>query len=117
MPTSNNQISSESLLLNNTTKTPENCLEVRMTRCHIAIVNKHNNKLKGFANIVLNHVFSIRDIQILEGPYGFYLKFPGKTKDGKYKESCFPRSGWFKKELEEAVLMQYHDKYHQQIGY
>ena len=62
--------------------------------------NSSNDKLLGFADIVIDAQLVIKGIRVTLGQYGPFLGFPSrKGEDGKYYDLVFP----IKKELRDAI--------------
>lgn len=70
--------------------------------------DKSNDKLKSFANIVLNSVFIVRNLRIIEGSKGFFVVMPNfKKKDGSFQDIAHPLTNQFRQNIEDKVLEAY----------
>ena len=77
-------------------------LDIRINR----IVNKDN--LRAMASVNFNKCFAITNIRVMESDKGFFLGMPCyKTKDGEYKDICFPIDNNFRKELTDRIQEAY----------
>ena len=56
-------------------------------------------------------VFVVTGIKVIDGKKGAFVSMPQyKSKDGEWKDSCFPITADFREELCEAVLEAYEDE-------
>ncbi len=81
---------------------------MKITEVQINLVE--NDKLKGFANIILDNHFIVRGLKIIKGMDGFFVAMPShKNKDGTFKDIAHPITSCFRQQMEEAVLNKYYD--------
>jgi stage V sporulation protein G len=82
-----------------------------LTISEIKITKVENDeKLKGFASIVLEGCFLVGDLRIIEGEEGFFVAMPSKRKrDGTYKDIAYPLNPETKQDLERRVLLAYEE--------
>lgn len=67
-----------------------------------------NDRLLGYATIILNNVFRIADIRIIEGDRRLFVAMPSrKDKDGNYRDIAHPIDPDFRNYLEERILDEY----------
>ncbi|MDO8641086.1 MAG: SpoVG family protein [Nitrosarchaeum sp.] len=67
-----------------------------------------NTKLKGFANIIFNDVFIVRNLRIIEGSQGFFVVMPNfRKKDGSFSDIAHPIKNDFRQLIEDKVLEAY----------
>ncbi len=80
---------------------------MKLTEVRVHPVN--NDKLKGYATIVLNDAFVVRDLKIIEGAKGLFVAMPNKQrKDGTYRDIAHPVNKEVRSIVEEAVLQAYY---------
>jgi stage V sporulation protein G len=81
-----------------------NISDIKITRV------ENDEKLKGFAAIVLDGCFLIGDLRIIEGEEGYFVAMPSKRKrDGSYKDIAYPLNPETKLDLERRVLLAYEE--------
>jgi len=67
-----------------------------------------NKKLKGFANIVFDNIFIVRNLRIIEGGQKFFVVMPSfKKRDGSFQDTAHPLTNDFRQSIEDAVLEAY----------
>lgn len=67
-----------------------------------------DEKLKGYATIVFDGCFVVRDLKIIHGNSGLFVAMPSKKKrDGTYRDTAHPLNGETRRMIEEAVLGEY----------
>ena len=56
-------------------------------------------------------VFVVTGIKVIDGKKGAFVSMPQyKSRDGEWKDSCFPITAEFREELSDAVLEAYEDE-------
>jgi len=76
-----------------------NITDVRIT----PIAN--DDKLRAYAAIVLDGVFLVGDLRVVEGEEGYFVAMPSRRKrDGSYKDIAYPLSNEARESLERRVL-------------
>ena len=56
-------------------------------------------------------VFVVTGIKVIDGKKGAFVSMPQyKSRDGEWKDSCFPITAEFRNELSDAVLEAYEDE-------
>lgn len=77
---------------------------------HVAI-RPHTNsdpKLQGFATIILNGAFVVKDIRIIHGPSGWFVAMPSrKRRDGQFHDVAHPLRQSVRSMIEEKVLSEF----------
>src|SRR3989304_2449469 len=64
-----------------------------------------DEKLKGYATIVFDGCFVVRDLKIINGNSGLFVAMPSKKKkDGTYRDTAHPLNNETRQMIEEAVL-------------
>ena len=67
-----------------------------------------DEKLKGFATVIFDNEFVVRDLKIISGQKGLFVAMPSrKMKDGSFKDVAHPLNNEMRRKLEEAVLSEY----------
>jgi stage V sporulation protein G len=67
-----------------------------------------DEKLKGYATIVFDGCFVVRDLKIINGNSGLFVAMPSKKKkDGTYRDTAHPLNNETRQMIEEAVLGEY----------
>ena len=62
-------------------------------------------------NVTFCGVFVVTGIKVIDGKKGAFVSMPQyKSKDGEWKDSCFPITAEFREELSDAVLEAYEDE-------
>lgn len=79
-----------------------NITDIRITKV------EGDEKLRGFAALVLDDCFLVGDLRVLEGEEGYYVVMPSKRKrDGSFKDIAYPLSNEVREAIEEKVLRAY----------
>jgi stage V sporulation protein G len=67
-----------------------------------------NEKLKGYATIIFDDCFVVRDLKVIQGTNGMFVAMPSKkTKDGTYRDTAHPLNNETRDLIESAVLSEY----------
>ena len=67
-----------------------------------------NEKLKGYATIIFDGCFVVRDLKIIDGNTGLFVAMPSKKKkDGTYRDTAHPLNTETRDMIEDAVLSEY----------
>ncbi len=67
-----------------------------------------DEKLKGYATIVFDGCFVVRDLKIINGNSGLFVAMPSKKKkDGTYRDTAHPLNNETRQMIEAAVLGEY----------
>jgi stage V sporulation protein G len=67
-----------------------------------------NDKLKGYATIIFDDCFVVRDLKVIQGTNGMFVAMPSKkTKDGSYRDTAHPLNNETRDMIEQAVLGEY----------
>jgi stage V sporulation protein G len=67
-----------------------------------------DEKLKGYATIVFDGCFVVRDLKVINGNSGLFVAMPSKKKkDGTYRDTAHPLNNETRQMIEEAVLREY----------
>lgn len=65
-------------------------------------------RLKGYATIIFDDCFIVRDLKIISGNTGLFVAMPSKKrKDGTFKDTAHPLNNPTRRMIEERVLDEY----------
>ena len=79
-----------------------NITDVRITKV------EGDEKLRGFAAIVIDDSFIVGDLRVLEGEEGYFVAMPSKRKrDGTFKDIAYPVNNEVREAIEQRVLLAY----------
>jgi stage V sporulation protein G len=82
---------------------------IRVTGCKVMLNQSHDEHLKGFATIVLNDEFAVRDLKIINGNNGLFVAMPNRRRrDGGFHDIAHPIHPALREHIEEIVLREYH---------
>jgi stage V sporulation protein G len=86
------------------------CQPAGIVVTHIA-VRPHTNsdpRLRGFATIILNDAFIVKDIKIIHGSTGWFAAMPSrKRRDGRFYDVAHPLRRSVRQRIEEQILSAY----------
>lgn len=89
------------------------CEESVMKITEVSISLMDDEKLKAFANIVLDDLFVVRGLKIIEHVGRYFIAMPSrKQKDGSFRDIAHPITTEFRALVEKAVL----DKYWEEVN-
>lgn len=81
-----------------------NITEVRISKI------EGDEKLRAFASIVIDGVFLVGDLRVVEGEEGFFVAMPSKRKrDGSFKDIAYPLNNEAREALEKRVLLAFEE--------
>jgi stage V sporulation protein G len=67
-----------------------------------------NEKLKGYASIIFDDCFVVRDLKVIQGTNGLFIAMPSKkTRDGSYRDTAHPLNNETRRMIEDAVIGEY----------
>lgn len=79
-----------------------NITDIRITKV------EGDEKLRGFAALVLDECFLVGDLRVIEGEEGYFVAMPSKRKrDGTYKDIAYPLGNEAREFIEKKVLLAY----------
>jgi stage V sporulation protein G len=68
----------------------------------------HEEKLKAYVTITIDHCFVIRDLKVINGNSGLFIAMPAKRrKDGTFKDIAHPLNSETRERMERAILAEY----------
>jgi stage V sporulation protein G len=83
----------------------------------VSISLMEDEKLKAFANIVLDDLFVVRGLKIIEHVGRYFIAMPSrKQKDGSFRDIAHPITTEFRARVEKAVLDKYWEEVHQDLS-
>ena len=66
------------------------------------------DRLKGYATIIFDDCFIVRDLKIIDGNGGLFVAMPSKKrKDGTFKDTAHPLNNSTRRMIEDRVLEEY----------
>jgi len=84
---------------------------MNITQVHV--YPKEDQKVKGYASIVLDECFLVNDIKIITGANGCFVSMPSrKRKNGKFRDIAHPIT----KEMREMIETMIFDEYEKATG-
>ena len=67
-----------------------------------------NGSTKAMASITIDECFVVTGLKVMEGRNGLFVSMPSrKTKDGEYKDICFPIDRDTRATIQDMVLREY----------
>lgn len=83
---------------------------MKISDVRIRKVLKEDGRLKAVASIIIDDVFVVHDIKILDGADGCFIAMPSrKTPDGEYKDIAHPLNSETRNQISQAVLNAYNE--------
>jgi Uncharacterized protein, involved in the regulation of septum location len=83
-------------------------LTLKITSVNVRKVEREDNRMKGIASVLIDDVFAIHDIRIIEGDKGLFIAMPSrKTATGGYRDIAHPTNADSRKMFEDAILEAY----------
>lgn len=80
---------------------------MEITEVRVKLI-RDNEKVRGYASIVLDDCFIVRNITILAGNQGLYVAMPSrKRKDGSFQDVAHPIDNETRLIIENAILDEY----------
>ncbi len=81
---------------------------MRINDVRVRLITKEDSKLKAVASIVIEEVFVVHDIRVIEGSQGYFVAMPSrKTPDGQYKDVAHPLNTETREEISRVVLQEF----------
>lgn len=76
----------------------------------IKITLRDDERLCGFANIILDDIFIVRGLKIIHGEDRYFVAMPSRRKrDGSFADIAHPITMEFRNKMEQVVLDAYWD--------
>jgi len=74
----------------------------------VKIYPANEGKLKGYATIVIDGCFIVRDLKIIKGEKGLFVSMPSRRKkDGTFKDIAHPLNAETRQSLEDQIIEEY----------
>ncbi len=81
---------------------------IRVTGCKVFLNQLPDEHLKGFASVILNDEFAVRDIKIIHGNSGLFVAMPSRRRrDGTFHDVAHPIQPTLRQHIEGIVLGEY----------
>lgn len=82
---------------------------IKITECRVFLNEIEDDRLKGFASIVLNDAFAVCDLKIIRGNKGMFVAMPSRRlRNGTFHDVAHPIVPSLRKKIEEIVLKEYY---------
>ncbi|MGA1794698.1 MAG: septation regulator SpoVG [bacterium] len=76
----------------------------------VSIFKVDGERLKGYATVIFDNVFIVRDLKIISGNNGLFVAMPNKKgKNGTYRDIAHPLNQEMRENLEQRVIEKYLD--------
>ncbi len=76
----------------------------------VSVFRVDGEKLKGYATVIFDNVFIIRDLKIIDGNNGLFVAMPNKrTKNGTYRDIAHPLNKEMRDDLEKKIIQKYNN--------
>ncbi|MFH0898606.1 MAG: septation regulator SpoVG [bacterium] len=74
----------------------------------VKVYPANEGKLKGYATMVFDSCFIVRDMKIIKSDKGLFVSMPSRRKkDGSFKDIVHPLDAETRKKVEESVIKEY----------
>ncbi|RME28630.1 MAG: septation protein SpoVG [Candidatus Zixiibacteriota bacterium] len=74
----------------------------------VRVTLRHEDRLKGFANVTFDNAFVVRGMKIIEGNNGYFVSMPSRRRpDGTHQDIAHPVNQRMREILEKKVLEAY----------
>ena len=81
---------------------------LQVTGCRVFLNQQEDDHLKGFASIILNDVFAVCDLKIIQGNKGLFVAMPSRRRrDGTFHDVEHPICKNLREHIEIIVLQEY----------
>lgn len=88
-----------------TTKTQaEDAMEIT----EVKIFPANEGRLKGYATMVIDNCFIVRDMKIIKSDTGYFVSMPSRRKkDGSFKDIVHPLNAETRQMIEDKIVIEY----------
>ncbi len=87
--------------------------QLEVTNVTVRPFASDDDKLRAFASIIINNVFVVKDLKVIEGSSGRFVAMPSRRgKDGIFHDIAHPLNQETRDMIERAVL----DAYERELG-
>lgn len=91
-------------LLGSLSTNKRNTMEITEVKVYPA----NEGKLKGYATMVFDGCFIVRDMKIIKSDKGLFVSMPSRRKkDGSFKDIVHPLNSETRKKVEQSVILEY----------
>lgn len=74
----------------------------------VKVFPANEGRLKGYATMVLDGCFIIRDLKIIMSDEGFFVSMPSRRKkDGSFKDIAHPLNAGTRQKIEDRIIEEY----------
>lgn len=81
---------------------------IQVTGCRVTMNQADDERLKGFASIILNDCFAVCDLKIINGNKGLFVAMPSRRRrDGSFHDVAHPICQNLRDHIEQTVLDEY----------
>ena len=81
---------------------------MKITSVNVRKIEKEGSRMKGIASVLLDDMFAVHDIRIIDGDNGLFIAMPSrKTTTGGYRDIAHPINPEVRSMFEEAILEAY----------
>ena len=81
---------------------------MEITSVNVRKIEKEGSRMKGIASVLLDDMFAVHDIRIIEGDNGLFIAMPSrKTATGSYRDIAHPINPEVRAMSEKAILEAY----------
>ena len=76
----------------------------------VNVFRVNGERLKGYATVIFDNAFIVRDLKIIDGNNGLFVAMPNKkAKNGTYRDIAHPLNQEMRDILEEKIIQKYKD--------
>ncbi len=81
---------------------------MKITEVKVYPAKENGSRLKGYATLVFEDSFIIRDLKIIEGDKGFFVSMPSRRrKDGTFRDIVHPLNSETRRIIEDMIVQEY----------
>ncbi|NDD54655.1 septation protein SpoVG [bacterium] len=74
----------------------------------VKVFPANEGRLKGYATMVFDNCFIVRDMKIIQSDEGYFVSMPSRRKkDGSFKDIVHPLNADTRQEIENRVIEEY----------
>jgi stage V sporulation protein G len=74
----------------------------------VKVFPANEGRLKGYATMVFDNAFIVRDMKIIQSDEGYFVSMPSRRKkDGSFKDIVHPLNAETRQEIENKVIEEY----------
>ena len=74
----------------------------------VKVFPANEGRLKGYATMVFDNAFIVRDMKIIQSDEGYFVSMPSRRKkDGSFKDIVHPLNAETRTEIENKVIEEY----------